>query len=187
MSSRDMYGDHPAPTAGPDWHRLPLSTLIDHIELEHHTYTRQVLERIRGLMGRVLGAHGAEHPELLRVADLVRELYAYMLADLNHEERAVFPLIRALARAESARTPAAPSPGAARAMSVDHQRAAALLAALAEASHDFTPPLGATTRFAALYRLLAELRRDLETHMALEERVLFPRARALEAALAAGR
>ena len=101
------------------------------------------------------------------------------------EERVLFPYIRALG------TPGGPPPapfGTVRnpvqMMMREHDRAAELLVALADATASFTPPADACLSFRALYAGLAELRLDLLKHISLENNVLFPQAVALEAASA---
>ena len=100
----------------------------------------------------------------------------------------LFPYIRALAAPGGA--PPAPF-GTVRnpvqMMMREHDRAAELLATLADTTADFTPPEDACASFRALYAGLAELRLDLLKHVSLENNVLFPKAVALEDAAAVPR
>jgi regulator of cell morphogenesis and NO signaling len=66
----------------------------------------------------------------------------------------------------------------------EHDRAAELLAALADATADFSPPADACANFRALYAGLAELRLDLLKEVSLENDVLSPKTVALEDAAA---
>ena len=101
------------------------------------------------------------------------------------EERVLFPYIRALGAPGGA--PPAPF-GTVRnpvhMMMREHDRAAELLATLADATANFSPPEDACASFRALYAGLAELRLDLLKHVSLENNVLFPKAVALEDATA---
>jgi regulator of cell morphogenesis and NO signaling len=104
-----------------------------------------------------------------------------MVPHMLKEEHVLFPYIRALA------APGGPPPAPfgtvrnpVRMMMREHDRAAELLAAIAAATNDLTPPADACNSFRALYAGLAALRLDLLKHVSLENNVLFPRAVALE-------
>jgi regulator of cell morphogenesis and NO signaling len=66
-------------------------------------------------------------------------------------------------------------------MTADHETAGTLLNVLRTLTGSFTPPADACGSYRVLYAALAELRRDLMVHVALENEVLFPRALALAA------
>jgi len=118
------------------------------------------------------------------VSELFDELRPHQL----REERVLFPYIVALARAvrEGAPRPTAPFASVAlpiAAMEEQHESAGALLEGLRAGCNDFRAPEHACASWRALYGGLAELERDLVRHVHLENNVLFPRARELEAAL----
>ena len=169
---------------GVDWRQTP-GELIDFIVSTHHAYTRAAFERLVPLVVKVAGKHGDRHPELARVATTLERLADDLEPHMMKEERVLFPYIRALG------APGGPPPapfGTVRTpvqmMMREHDRAAELLVALADATANFTPPADACASFRALYAGLAELRLDLLKHISLENNVLFPQAVALEAASA---
>ena len=84
----------------PDWDGI--GGLVDHIEATHHAYLRDALPRLVALADKVAEVHGANHPELATVADLVHELRADLEPHLLREERVLFPMIRDLATATPA-------------------------------------------------------------------------------------
>jgi hypothetical protein len=47
-----------------DWSKAPLGALVDHIVTTHHDYLREELPRLGLIVGKVVRAHGARHPEL---------------------------------------------------------------------------------------------------------------------------
>jgi len=168
-----------------DWNERPLPEVIDNIVNGHHAYTRSALSRLGPLMQKVLGRHGARHPELLRVATTFFELGAELEPHMAREEMVLFPYILALS------TPGEDPPvppfqtvrNPVRMMMMQHDRAAELLAEIRATSRDLATPGDACASYAALYTGLNELRLDLLKHVSLENNVLFPRAIALEDAL----
>jgi regulator of cell morphogenesis and NO signaling len=165
-----------------DWQDRTPDELIDFIVSTHHHYTRAAFSRLAPLVAKVAGKHGERHPELARVAATFAELAVDLGPHMLKEERVLFPYIRALG-APGGAPPSAPF-GTVRnpvqMMMREHDRAAELLAALAEATASFSPPDDACASFRALYAGLAELRFDLLKHVSLENNVLFPKAVALE-------
>ena len=67
-------------------------------------------------------------------------------------------------------------------MIADHDDAGALLSQMRELANGYTPPSGARAAFESLYRALSQFERDLHEHVHLENKILFPRAVALEQA-----
>jgi regulator of cell morphogenesis and NO signaling len=170
-----------ATPVGRDWTERPLSELIDFIVETHHAFTRAAIVRITTLLTKVVGKHGDRHPELLRAAEAFAALAAEMEPHMLREERVLFPHIRAMA--SPGPLPAAPF-GAVRnpvrTMMSEHDRAAAHLAEIYEATGGFAAPADACTSYRAVYAALAELRLDLLRHVSLENNVLFPLALVLE-------
>ena len=81
-------------TAEKDWYAASLHELIDHILQVHHAYMKEALPRIRGLVRKVLHAHGAHHGDMLRqVHDLYNALDTELTNHLRKEEEILFPYI----------------------------------------------------------------------------------------------
>jgi len=183
LSEMDANPGRRAAAAVHDWNARPLTEVVDFIVATHHVFARGAFARIAPLMAKVVAKHGERHPELQRIARLVRELEAELTPHMLREERVLFPYIQSLAL-EAAGRPVVPSFGTVqnpvRIMAAEHGRDAGLLAELAAATDDFTAPADACTSHRALFASLAELRLDLLRHVSLENNVLFPRAIALE-------
>jgi regulator of cell morphogenesis and NO signaling len=148
-----------AAASGPDdldlrW--VPLTELIEHIVNVHHGYLRRELPRLEKLLDRVVGAHGAEHPELLEVLAVFAGLAQELTAHMWKEEHVLFPWIALLEQ------PGASPAGA----SVMHPIE--------------RPPEDACDSYRALLAGLHDLERDLHRHVHEENNILFPRAAALE-------
>ena len=166
---------------GADWQARTPDELIDFIVSTHHEYTRAAFARLAPLAAKVAGKHRGRHPELPDIAETVDLLAEDLLPHMMKEESVLFPYIRALGTPGGApRAPFGTVRNPVLMMMREHERAAELLAAVAGATADFSPPEDACPSFRALYAGLAELRLDLLKHVSLENNVLFPKAVALE-------
>ena len=74
-----------------DWQTEPLAALIEHIQSTHHRYTRQEIARLGPLFEKVCSVHGSNHPELLGIRDVFRNLAQELSAHMMKEEMILFP------------------------------------------------------------------------------------------------
>jgi regulator of cell morphogenesis and NO signaling len=176
--------DHPSS----DWTAYPLSALAQHIVERHHEYLRRELPRLKGMLERVIEAHGAEHPELHEVEKVFHGLQAELSMHMMKEEHVLFPIV---ARLEAAAT-TGESVGAFHCGSVqnpigvmedEHEHAGQALARMRALTRGYVAPADACPTYIALLASLAELEADLHLHIHKENNVMFPRAAALEARL----
>jgi regulator of cell morphogenesis and NO signaling len=173
------------PNGTKSWSNEPLAELQRFIVDTHHVFTRQSLETLLLLSDKVGGKHGANHPETVRVATLVKELTNDLIPHMQKEETILFPYVAALEAATfSGSEPPLPFFGTVRnpirMMMAEHDAAAETLRALRTVTCDYALPDDACLSFRALYERLAELEQDLHQHIHLENNVLFPRAAAME-------
>jgi len=176
---------HKPDTSVPDWQRLSLEQLIDHIVTVHHGYVRAELPRLAALGDKVVSRHGALQPEIPAIRAALTHLDEELTAHLMKEEKVLFPCIVAL---EGSQIGAASPLHACIAklenpiamMVAEHDAAGALLARMRELSCGFTPPEGACPTYRGFYDGLREFELDLHQHIHLENNVLFPRAIAME-------
>jgi regulator of cell morphogenesis and NO signaling len=175
----------PTEASSADWAQLDMGALAEHIVATHHAYLDEVLPRVDALAAKVAGVHGERHPELGEVRRLVAELRADLEPHLRKEERILFPSIRRLALAtEVPQFPFGSIGNPITVMGTEHDRAGELLATLREVSGGYHVPDDGCASYQALYRTLAEIEADTHLHVHKENNVLFPAARAAEAALA---
>jgi regulator of cell morphogenesis and NO signaling len=172
---------------GRDWPTAPLSELIAHIQSTHHEYTRAEIERLPVLLDKVVGVHGANHPELGRIREVFAGLAEELRMHMMKEEMVLFPYVLRLEAAARRNAPLGRPPfGTVQnpvAMMVhEHDDAGNALREIRAASNGFTAPADACTSFRALYQALAVFEADLHQHIHLENNILFPRAIALEKA-----
>jgi regulator of cell morphogenesis and NO signaling len=160
-------------------HPTEPAALADHIEATHHAYLHAELPALDALAAKVVGVHGERHPELAEVHRLIVALRADLEPHLLKEERVLFPAVRALVDGASD-FPFGTVQNPIRMMSMEHDRAGELLAALRDASGGYRVPEDGCASYRSLYERLAALEADTHRHIHLENNVLFPAAVALE-------
>ncbi len=176
----------PAASSPRDWLDASLTELIAHIVSRHHGYLKRELPALEARSQKVLAKHGAKYSQTLsRLHEVFLRLKDELDLHLQKEEMILFPAIEALEAAEAARRAPAPLPfgtvrNPIRMMEHEHGSAGEALAALRSLTDNYAAPGDACTTFLALYQGLAELERDLHTHIHLENNILFPRAAELE-------
>ena len=174
----------PEITAQVEWSGI--DGLVDHLEATHHAYLHEALPRLVALADKVAGVHGANHPELVEVAALVRELRADLEPHLLKEEQVLFPMIRELAAATSAPSFHCGSlSNPIGAMAAEHDDVGALLARLRTSTDDYRVPADGCASYRALYDGLSECEADTHLHVHKENNLLFPAVITAEQALAA--
>jgi len=172
-----------------DWSIASMSELADHIVATHHAFMAQELPQLTRLIARVIEAHGASHPELIKVGQVFNALCEELRTHMMKEEQVLFPIVKQLeqAVAESVARPrfhcgSVNNPIAV--MEDDHSHAGEALRHLRQLTADYTLPDDACDSFRALYARLEALERDLHIHIHKENNILFPRAAQAEAGLA---
>jgi regulator of cell morphogenesis and NO signaling len=169
----------------PNFLSATLETLIGHIVSKHHSFTRLEIARLNALLEKVCAAHAENHPELLRINVLFRDLGADLDTHMAKEERVLFPyVIRMEASAKQHvplfRPPFGTVANPVRMMMLEHDRAGALLKEIRALSADYVPPTDACFSYHTLYSALEALEKDLHQHIHLENNILFPRAVEME-------
>lgn len=166
----------------PDW---ALDDLADHIVDRHHRYVQGAIPALRQALAVAMDSWGAAHAPLGAIQVAFEELADELDAHMAKEEHILFPAIREMARARRRGQVAAGAAFATllhpiRAMESEHARARQLLTDLRRDSHGYQAPDVADEQGRECYRQLARFDDDLETHIHLENDVLFPRTLDLE-------
>lgn len=179
------------PAAGngtPDLQRATATELIGYILDKHHVFTKDEMGRLEPLADKVVGAHGANHSELLALRDLMRQLFEDLRPHMFKEEQILFPFIIALenAREQNRSAPFAPFGtvhNPIRMMLMEHDTAGELLREMRKLSSDYAVPADACVSFKTFYEALEAFEQDLHQHIHLENNLLFPKAIVLEEGL----
>ena len=170
-----------------DWASLDPVALAEHIVHVHHRYLWEQLPRIGALLDKIVGVHGARHPELSEVQGLFNALRADLVPHLVSEEQDVFPLIGAHLTGADDRSAVALA-AQLDALGDDHETVGELLERLREVTHGYVAPADGCATYTACFRALEELEADTHLHVHKENNVLIPAVRAALAPLtSAGR
>ena len=174
--------------AAPDFQNASLPELITHILETHHVFTKSEMERLQSLTDKVIGAHGANHPELLHLRELWQALCADLKPHMFKEEQILFPYMIALAQAADHKWAAPFAPfgtvkNPIRMMMMEHDTAGEILRELRALTSDYKAPADACISYQTLYQALENFERDLHQHIHLENNILFPKAADMESTL----
>jgi|SRR6185437_333970 len=169
----------------PNFQIATLEQLIHHLLRKHHSFTRLEIARLNALLEKVCAAHGENHPELMHVNVLFRELGADLETHMTKEERVLFPYVIRMEAAAQQHIPLFLPPfgtvaNPVRMMMLEHDRAGELLKEIRALSSDYAPPADACMSYQTLYTALEALEKDLHQHIHLENNILFPRAVEME-------
>jgi regulator of cell morphogenesis and NO signaling len=178
----------PAPGAAADFQQQGVAELVQYILEKHHVYTKEEMERLEALSDKVVKAHGANHPELLSIRELLQQLCGELKGHMFKEEQILFPFVIALEQSAllSQRAPFAPFGtvnNPIRMMMVEHDYAGEILRELRKLSGEYKAPDDACISYKTFYQALEAFELDLHQHIHLENNLLFPRAAKLEAAV----
>jgi len=167
-AAQDTNGENPA--------ALPLHELTAYIVNKHHQFLKTELPRLSQMSTRVANVHGGHTPSLIELAHVYQGLNDELSNHIMKEEQILFPAIEALSVGRNKNFPLEGPIGC---MMREHDDAGTALKRLRELSHGFVPPSDACNTYRALFAGLADLEKDLHTHIHLKNAVLFPGAQAL--------
>lgn len=168
-----------------DFQQLSLAELIVHILEKHHVFTKSEMERLDSLIVKVFAAHGERHPELLRVRDLLGQLFDDLRPHMFKEEQILFPYIVELEQSVLQQRPGPFAPfgninNPIRMMMGEHDTAGEILRELREVTSEYSVPADGCISYQTLYQAIEVFEQDLHQHIHLENNILFPKAMALE-------
>ncbi len=159
---------------------MSLTELADHVQEKHHGYLKAELPRLDQMTKKVSGVHGHRNPRLHQLREEFIKLRDNLDSHMKAEERIVFPLVRQLELEEDCQEVDMPIDGPVEQMEYEHDQAGELLVKLHAAAEDFVPPNWACNTYRAMLDGLSQLERDLHQHIQKENKVLFPKAKALQ-------
>ena len=165
-----------------DW---SLDFLADYIVNTHHSYVRKTLPDICMNANKVMQVHGNQHPELLRINQLVIEINAELMGHMVKEEKVLFPYIKVLVAAKDNTQPLQAAhfgtvQNPINMMEMEHELVGKNLDEIRQFSNNYLLPEDACASFSLLYRMLDEFEEDLHLHIHLENNILFPKALEIE-------
>lgn len=141
--------------------------LIDYIIEVHHRYVRESIPKLKGLLEKTCLAHGAEHPELMKIRDTFQILALELEEHLEKEEKILFPEIRYTTPDRHASLQIVLED-----IDDEHREAGNLIKSIRQLTHEYTVPEDACTTYTLAFKKLEEFERDLMQHIHLENNVL---------------
>lgn len=162
--------------------------LADYIINNHHAYVVNAVSTIDHHLQKVVNAHGEKHPEVCGIETIFNELKDELLNHMAKEEKMLFPYIKKMniALKNTLELPVPPFgtiDNPIKVMESEHENAGLLALKINELSSGYMPPKDACATFRVLYNELKEFEDDLHVHIHLENNILFPKAKILEAKL----
>ena len=162
--------------------------LADYIYNQHHKYYYSNRDEIYQLATKVRGVHQKEHPELVRLCQLLDTLFDELKTHFYKEEKVLFPYIKELAAQQRSggSLPGTISlkEGPLAMMLAEHEAAGEILKEMRSTTNNYQVPEGGCNSYRLLYTKLEALENDLHQHIHLENNILFPKALQLEKGLA---
>jgi len=169
-----------------DWNTASLGELIHHIVSTHHEFLKLELPRIGKSIEQVVELHGKNDPATLdQLADVYEGLWRELTLHMHKEEMMLFPAIERYEAATSSGLSLPPAPFGSIAnpsgvMEAEHASAVSALGRIQELTAYFQSTSDACSTYGAMLNGLRALKTDLDTHIHIENDILFPRAVALE-------
>ncbi|HTI59009.1 iron-sulfur cluster repair di-iron protein [Mucilaginibacter sp.] len=164
----------PRPLPYNDW---KLDFLADYIVNTHHSYVKAALPELIKYADKVARVHGAHHPELFNILQLVEEIAREMTEHMEKEETFLFPFIKQLALSKNndgnVQQPI-------ELMEKEHEIVGKSLSDIRMLSNNYALPEDACASYGLLYKMLEEFEGDMFTHIHLENNILFVKALELQ-------
>lgn len=175
-----MPASRPIPYS--DW---SLDFLADYIVNTHHSYVSKTLPDLLAYSEKVKNVHGNQHPELLRINQLVNDVNTELTTHMVKEERVLFPYIKALVAAQANGQPIQQShfgtvQNPINMMEMEHEMVGKNLEEISVLTQNYLLPADGCASYSLLYKMLDEFEDDLHLHIHLENNILFPKALDLE-------
>lgn len=152
--------------------------LCDYIVNTHHKTVLRLLPQIVVYTQKIAEVHGANHPELLEIEDLVTQINTELLQHLDHEEQLLFPAIKEQLKGNNETAKATIVSEITR-MKDEHEFAGGAMDTINKISKNYAVPADGCNTYKLAYKLLEEFEDDLHVHVHLENNILYPKALAL--------
>ena len=169
-----------------DYGKWELDFLIEFIINAHHKYVEENIPLLKQYGARVAKVHGHHYSELLEIEELINAVSDELTVHMKKEELILFPFVKKLVEAKKNNTAIEiPHFGTVnnpiKMMEEEHDNAGDVFKRISELTNGYNTPEGACNTFKALYAKLEEFEDNLHQHVHLENNILFPKAKQLEA------
>ena len=149
--------------------------LCDYIVNEFHNKVYRVLPQLMEYVNKIAQVHGANHPELIKIAEHFSMINIELPTHQKQEEQVFFPAIKDAFKTGS--------PDAIQIivsqislMTDEHEIIGGTMDKIEQLSRHYAIPEDACNTYRITYEMLKEFEDDLHTHVHLENNILFPKA-----------
>ncbi len=157
----------------------PLDLLIDYVLKIHHRGIRKNGPVLKELLEKVRGVHGANHPELFEIYDLVSESLVDLDAHLTKEEEVLFPYLYDLFKSYDSNMFIEPMhcgtiANPIRVMRMEHEAEGERYLHIREITNNFTAPEDGCATYRLMMSELENFVDALFEHIHIENNIIFP-------------
>jgi regulator of cell morphogenesis and NO signaling len=167
-----------------DWE---LNFLADFIVNTHHSYVNKTMPELTFYANKVMKVHSGQHPELIRIKQLVDMITNELTTHMMKEEKILFPYVHDIVNAKKNNTKVQSQFGSIQnpinMMEMEHESVGEAYEEIKQLNGNYTLPADACSSYKILYKMLEEFENDLNLHIHLENNILFPKAIELEKSL----
>lgn len=169
-----------------DFKSWPTDLLIDYIEKTHHRYVEEKSTALLFYLDKLCKVHGERHPELFEIALHFKICAGELAQHMKKEELILFPFVKKMYYAlrdntsiEQPHFGTVDNPIAM--MQEEHENEGERFLKIAQLTNDYNPPADACETYKVTFAMLKEFEQDLHKHIHLENNIVFPKAKAMEA------
>ncbi|WP_167619345.1 iron-sulfur cluster repair di-iron protein [Maribellus sediminis] len=155
-----------------DW---SLNFLIDYIQNVHHTYVKNTLPELLFYTGKIASVHGERHPELIQIANDVKNVSEELTLHLEMEENVLFPAILSFLANPGNDTKSTIVSEITR-MLGEHDFAGGVFDKINKTTEGYKTPEDACNTYEVAFKTMKQFEDDLHVHVHLENNILFPKA-----------
>ena len=155
--------------------RWTISFTIDYIINNHHTYAKETIPELEGLIDHLVIAHASTHPQLPMISERFAEFKTELLDHLNDEEQVVFPSFKKLeALLDKEKSEESKElDDSISWMEEDHILTGSSLKSMSNFCNNYVAPADSSPGFKILFEELKKFELDMHFHMHLENNILF--------------
>ena len=163
----------------------PLDLLVDYIEKKHHRYIRKNAPVVKDHLNCLCETYGKKNPNLLEVYGKFNECLREFKGHMKNEELFLFPIVRKMVMAQNAGVKLASHhfgsmQNPIRKMVSAHKTESERFKQIVNLTNNYTIPVDTCETYTMAYTSIQNFANDLQTHIHLENNILFPKIKALE-------
>ncbi len=149
--------------------------LCDYIVNTHHKFVVEKMPELTFYTNKIATVHGEHHPELVKVADLFKNIVTELTQHLQKEEEVLFPAIKEVV-SNGSQSAGETIKSEIERMKGEHEFAGGAMDEINRITNNYSLPDDACNTYQVSFKLLEQFEDDLHVHVHLENNILFPKA-----------